>query len=81
MASGQRMKKFSAQKEERVKFVPNKIWLPFRTQVSVKQVNLVIIIFILVFIMIINNLMCHVKPMSSFKNQKTKKKQKKNNFN
>ena len=38
MASGQRMKKFSSQKEERVKFVPNKTWIPFRTQVSVQQV-------------------------------------------
>ena len=39
MASGQRMKKFSSQKEERVKFVPNKTWIPFRTQVSVQQVS------------------------------------------
>ena len=45
MGSGQRMKKFSSQKEERVKFIPNKIWTPFRTQVSVKQVKLLSSLF------------------------------------
>ena len=31
-------KKFSSKKEKRVKFVPNKPWIPFKTQVSVQQV-------------------------------------------
>merc|ERR1719494_654191 len=31
-------KKFSSKKEKRVKFVPNKPWIPFETQVSVQQV-------------------------------------------
>jgi len=31
-------KTFSSKKEKRVKFVPNKPWIPFKTQVSVQQV-------------------------------------------
>jgi len=38
LASGQRVKKYTFQKNEQQKFTPSKPWIPYRSQVSVAQV-------------------------------------------
>ena len=42
LASGQRVKKYTLQKEQQ-KFTPSKPWIPYRSQVSVAQVQILVI--------------------------------------